>query len=174
MSRRYSRIKNALTYQQSLENYIAYLQNAATRTPNIGGGKARDPNQVLFVQPFTLQLGANDRLQVSASRTAWTEYTAAFGTHTTTSAGTGNVSFKIRGFRPAKVNIVTGRSTANRTVATSKVTKAKYLSYGGTSRSVPFGKAAATDTEELVFEVIRSEIAVPDSGILCYMVPEKA
>jgi hypothetical protein len=173
MSRHYSRILQAARLQQELTAYVEFLTGKAERQPNIGTRGGRPAQTALYITPFTLTLGANDKIQCGANSASWTANEGAFGSHVTATLPAGDVAFKIRGFQPAKVVIVTGRE-ATGTVKTSHITKGKYLSYGGTSRSIPFGKAAAGDTEAVTFQTIKDLIAPAGSTTKVYLQPEKA
>ena len=173
MSRHYSRINQAARYQAALENYVAYIQGKTERQPGIGTKGTREPSQTLYVNPFTVNIGTADTIKVSASRTAWDAHEAAFGTHTVAALPAGDVALSLRGFKPARAVIITGRSNAAKTVKESHITKTKYLSYGGTSRSIPFGKSAANDVEVTVFQGIKSTLAPAGSGVVVYLSPEK-
>jgi hypothetical protein len=173
MSKHYSRILQAARYQTALTAYTEYITGKAERQPNIGTKGNRPPSTKLYISPFSFTIGATDKLETSANQAAWTEHEGAFGSHTLAALPSGDVSFKIRGFRPSKVVIITGRSGSG-TVKTSHITKTKYLSYGGSSRSIPFGKAASGDTEVTVFDTIRDLVAPTGSPLKVYLSPEKA
>ncbi len=173
MSKHYSRIVQASRYQLALESYVAYIEGKANRQPNIGSGRTRDASQTLFVTPFSVNLGSTVKLQVSASQPAWAEHEGAFGDHTVAVLPGGDTSVRLRGVKAARVTIVTGRKTKP-DVDESHITKMKYLNYGGTSRSIPFGRAAAGDTEVAVFETIKGLIAPPGSATRVYLTSEVA
>jgi hypothetical protein len=165
----------AARYQLALENYVAYMQGKTERQPQIGTKQPRQPSQVLYVNPFSLNIGTADTIKVSADRTAWDTHEGAFGTHTLAALPSGDVGLSIKNFRAARVSIVTGRSNAARTVKESHITKTKYLNYGGTSRSIPFGKTSAgsAETEVTVFQTIKTSLAPVGSTLKVYLAPEK-
>lgn len=165
----------AARYQLALENYVAYMQGKTERQPKIGTQQPRQPSQVLYVNPFSLSIGTADTIKVSADRAAWDTHEGAFGTHTLAVLPGGDVALTLKNFRAARVTIVTGRSNAERTVKESHITKTKYLSYGGTSRSIPFGKTASgsVETELAVFQTIKTAVAPVGSTIKVYLSPEK-
>ncbi len=175
MSRHYSRINQAARYTAALENYVAYIQGKTERQPGIGTRAARQPSQVLYVNPFSLNIGTADTIKVSADKQAWDTHEGAFGVHTLAALPSGDVALTLKNFRASRVTIVTGRSNAERTVKESHITKTKYLSYGGTSRSIPFGKSAsgASETELAVFQTIKTELAPVGSTLKVYLSPEK-
>lgn len=172
MSKHYSRIMQAARYQAALTNYVEYVTGKTERQPNIGTKGNRPAQTTLYITPFTITLGANDRIQSGANSQAWTAHEGAFGSHVVATLPAGDVAFKIRGFKPAKVVIVTGRLTQGE-VKPSHITKQKYLSYGGTTRTIPFGKAAAGDTEAVTFQTIKDLIAPAGSTTKVYLSPEK-
>ena len=172
MSKHYSRILSAARYQAELEAYINYISGKASRQLNIGNGKKRLASTTLYVLPFAFPATSNTYLQQSAATAAWTEYEGEIGGHAVATLPANTSAVKIRGARAARIIVVTGRSPDG-VVKTSHITSAKYLSYGGTSRSVPFGRAGATDTLETVFEAIKSVLAPTGSANKVYLEPEK-
>lgn len=172
MSKHYSRILQAARYQAALNAYVEYVTGKAERQPNIGTKGNRPAQTTLYITPFSLTLGPTDKIQCGANETAWNANEGAFGSHVVATLPAGDVAFKIRGFKPAKVVIVTGRSAQGK-VTPSHITKQKYLSYGGTTRTIPFGKAAAGDTEATVFQTIKDLIAPAGSSTKVYLSPEK-
>ncbi len=172
MGRHYSRIAGAARYQQALTNYVAFIEGKTNRQPGIGTGKKRDKSQILFVKPFGAPAATSDLFQVSASQTAWVAHEGSFGSHALATLPSGGAALRVRGFRPARVVIVTGRQD-NGVVKESHITKQKYLSYGGTSRSIPFGKAAAGDTELGVYDTIRGLLVPTGSTVRAYLSPER-
>lgn len=155
---RYSRIVSASRYAKALENYIKYVSGTADRQGKIGQGTKRPPSKTLYVNPFSLKTTDKQYAETSASETAWNDTKANLTGYTkeTLTAGT-EFALDASGYRAARISIKTGVSDAG-TIKTSKVTGMKYLSYGGKSSSVPFGKKENTDTESAVFDVLKGKI----------------
>lgn len=162
---RYSRIVTASRYAKALDNYIKYVSGTAERQTKIGQGTKRPPSKTLYVTPFGLKTATNQFIEVSAAETAYTDYSANLTGYVkaTLTSGTES-SIKPSGFRPARISIKTGSSEAG-TVTTSKVTGMKYLSYGGKSSSVPFGRKETADAESAVFEILKTKIATSTNKV---------
>ena len=160
MGDRYSRILESSRYYAALTNYLQYIQNQDRRHTGVGEGNPRPPSVTLFIEPFDYNLPAGQKHRTSASQIAWNRYKGnsylAARTTDVTPTGDGEV-IKLAKFRPARVIVTTGRSQTG-VVKTSRVTKMKYLSYGGDSTSIPFGRANATDTFAEATSIIRGQI----------------
>lgn len=157
-SRRYSRIMEAARYYAAIDNYLQYIQDASRHSTNIGSGRARPPSQPLFIVPFAVDLAAGQMVPVSASQTAWNAHGARFAGRTVAVApAAAENRIKIADFKAARVVITTGLS-ATGTVKTSRVTGLKYLSYGGQSTSIPFGRLNDADEEATAFAAIEAAI----------------
>jgi hypothetical protein len=162
---RYSRIVSASRYAKALDNYIKYVSGTAERQGKIGQGTKRPPSKTLYINPFALKTTDKQYAEVSASETAWNDHKANFTGYTKESLVSGTeFSLKASGYRAARVSLKTGASDSG-TIKTSKVTGMKYLSYGGKSSSVPFGKKDNTDTESAVFDVIKGKFSGSSSQV---------
>jgi hypothetical protein len=82
---------------------------------------------------------------------------------------------KPEGYQPARAIIVTGRTSgsANAKVTTSKVTGMKYLSYGGNSTSIAFGKASYTELFTTSASAVRTAIVGVTAGAVVTIKEEK-
>ena len=140
------------------DNYVNYLSNLDEQQPNVGNGTPKPPQTELYVQPFAVDLGTNQYLKVSGTEDRWNTWGSQFANYTkeTLNAGGGETFLKLRNIRPARMVIKTGISSA-KTVVTAKTTKRKYVSYGGTSGSIPFGKNA-TETELEAFQALKTAV----------------
>lgn len=156
MSRRFSRIREASYLNQAVNNYVAWLQNAATRPRNVGGGVARPPSVELAIEPFGFTVAVGTAVRATATTAARTQMSSAIGSYATP-AGGGITLQRIPGFKAARVSLFVG--TGNSTVATSEITGLRYLKYGGNSFSHPFGQSVGTDLEYEVFGAIRTALA---------------
>lgn len=159
MARRYSRILDAARLAQAVDNYVTYIQTAATRPRRIGQGAPRPVQVDLAIDPFTITTAATDLYLGRAGQPS----RAFLGTEIGTAAvevGGAVVAKKVPGWSPAKITV--GVMTGTATVATSAVTGLQYLKYAGTTYSHPFGKKVATDSEFDVFQDIKAALAGPN------------
>lgn len=155
---RYSRIVTASRYAKALANYVKYVSGTSERQSKLGQGTKRPPSKTLFVTPFGLKTANNQYVEVSASETAYTDFSSNLTGYVkaTLTSGTES-SIKPSGYRAARVSVKTG-ATGEYKIETSKVTGMKYLNYGGKSVSVPFGKKETADTESGVFDILKGKI----------------
>lgn len=156
MSRRFSRIREAAYLNQAVDNYVQWLQTAATRPRNVGGGVDRPPSVELAIEPFGFTVAVGTAVRGTATTAARTQMSAAVGTYAAP-AGGGITLQRIPGYKAARVSLFIG--TGNSTVATSEITGLRYLKYGGSSFSHPFGQNVGTDLEYDVFTAIRTALA---------------
>ena len=138
------------------DNYVNYLSNLDEQQLNVGNGTPKPPQIELYVQPFALDLDIEQYIKVNATQDRWNTWGSQFANYAkaTLNTGGGEVSLKLRGVRPARMVIKTGISTT-KTVVTAKTTKRKYVTYGGTSGSIPFGKNG-TETEVEAFQALKT------------------
>lgn len=143
---RFYRVLRGQRGQAAKDKYINYL-NGIDIEDNVGGGTAKPPSQTLYVRPFSGGLPSTVWLRVSASTTAWGNFgtVSTIATRTKETIASGNTAVKIRGFKAARVSKTTGIASSG-TRKTSTKTGLPYLSYGGASLSLPFGKSGDTDT----------------------------
>lgn len=147
MGGRYSDIKRAAKLQAGLTNYINYLQTAATRPSRIGTQGPRNLTQIVYVEPFTVTVAADE---VVAARCTPESYNALNASINGSSiAGVANtlgakavVSFPK--FSAARV-VLFRNNTRVVNVETSDVTGLRYLKYTGDRFSCPFGGTANVD-----------------------------
>jgi len=164
-SRRYSRILQAARYYAAIDNYINYVKDASRHSTNIGSGDPRPESIKLYVKPFGRSLATGQLIEASASAPAWNTYSAKFANRTTaTPPGNAGLIIVPEDYKAARVKITTGKS-ANGIVKTSRVTGMKYLSYGGKSTSIPFGKGTDNaETQETAFLELETSIDDQLSG----------
>lgn len=158
MARRFSRIRQAAYLSQAVDNYVQWIQNAASRVPNVGGGTPR-PNQVeLGIQPFNVDFDAASdvRFLARVSQPSRTFMESAVGTAAVVPGGAITAQ-KVAGWKPAKITLFVGTGTS--TAATSAITGLRYLKYNGTNYAHPFGKISATDREQTRFNAIKTALA---------------
>jgi len=170
---KYSRILQSAKYYPALDNYIKYMTDASKRGQNVGEGKPRPKSQKLYIDPFNIALAAGQVVPQSGNQATWTTYAAAIGNRAAATAPADeNLIVKVADYSAARISITTGRS-ATGVKKVSKVTGLPYLSYGGTSTSLPFGRNAATDTMLAAFTEIQDRVVRTTPGAIVSMVPEK-
>lgn len=164
-SRRYSRIMEAARYYAAIDNYIKYITDASKHSTNIGSGDPRAASIKLYIKPFGRALAANQMIETSGAEPTWNTYGPKFAGRTTAAApGDAGLIIVPEDFKAARVKITTGKS-AQGIVKVSRVTGLKYLSYGGKSSSVPFGRGATVgETMETAFGEIEAAIRPTLSG----------
>ena len=171
--KRYSRILSAAKYYSAIDNYIKYITDASKRGSKVGSGKPRQESIKLYIDPFNIKLAAGQVALASAAKPSWTTYDGNLGTHTTATKPTNeDLIIKLQNFSAARVNITKGRS-ASGVPKTSKVTGLKYLDYGGTSTSIPFGRKNETETQEAAFLEIKTAILASTAGAIITLKPEQ-
>lgn len=167
MSKKFSRVIQAGRLQTALANYQKWLTGEANRQPNIGKKGNRPALQHLFVEPFNLSLPTTVLVQQSGQVAAWEKYGGDIGTHTVATVPSGSSSVKLRGYKAARIRIITASETKG-TPKTSHITGLQYLSYGATSVSLPFGKNSNDTTEAAAYASITSVL----TNVKTYLVPE--
>lgn len=177
MTRRYSRILGAAKYYSAIDNYIKYITDASKRGQNVGQGKKRPESTKLYIDPFDVKMAAGQRAVASGALPTWNQYKsiAAVSNRVTDQAPADtDLIITPEGWKAARISIKTGISD-NGIVKTSKVTGLKYLSYGGTSSSLPFGRNDETETETAAFNTLVAAIEPTLSGNFdITYIPEKA
>jgi hypothetical protein len=161
MADRYGDILRGARLKVALDNYIKYLSGEVSRQPNIGKGKPRAENTELYVHPFGTTLASKQSVLVSGNKAFWGTHKSKFANYTADAIVTenGETSLKLKGFRAARASYKTGISPTGKE-ATSNATKMKYLKYGGTSTSIPFGNSATPKTESAAFDDIKTKFGI--------------
>jgi hypothetical protein len=141
------------------DNYINYLTNLDDRQPNIGQGKDKPPQTELFIKPFALDLDTDQYLKVNATAERWNAFGTPFANYAKASLDSvgGEIFLQLRNVSPAKMVIKTGLSTTKQ-VVTAKTTKRKYVTRGGESGSIPFGKNTPGETEVEAYNALRAAV----------------
>lgn len=160
MARRYKRILESAKYYAAIDNYIKYITDASKRGSKVGQGKPRPESIRLYLEPFGQDLTTGQKVRASAALPTWDKVkgVGAVSSRVAATAPTdADNILRLEGFKPAKVAVVSGRSDKG-VAKTSAVTGLKYLSYGGSSTSFPFGKTSDTDSESGAFEAIKAAL----------------
>ena len=174
MGARYSRILEAAKLAPQLDACLDYQKNSARRGARVGQGKPRPTGMELWVIPFGIPVHTSQRVRATGSVDGFNTYGAREGLATRVDGELTNglTPLKLTGFKAARIAITTGVSTTGKE-RTSNVTKAKYLSYGGESTSVPFGRANGTDTELAAFTQAKASIKGQSKTIRVALIREK-
>lgn len=156
MGRRYSRILQASYLNQAVDNYVQYIQQASTRTRNIGGGTAKPPQVDLAIEPFNIDVASGEKWLARVGQPSRAQLGTGVGTAVQEVGGSVD-AIKVAGFQPARISVFIGSGSS--TVATSKITGLRYLKYNGTNYSHPFGRVASTDREQEIFNNVKAALA---------------
>ena len=153
-----TRLLEAARLQGAWQNYLDYLSDVTKQQPGIGTRGPRPVPTKVYLKPFTFEIDAADQRIAANSNTAmWNQFRAPFSSYVDETADPASVDvLKISGFRAAK--LVVKQVTGAAVVKTSNRTKLKYLSYPGDSGGLAFGRNTATDTEEEIFEILRTAV----------------
>ncbi|RUT08423.1 hypothetical protein DSM106972_015910 [Dulcicalothrix desertica PCC 7102] len=169
--RKYSRILQAAKYYSAVDNYIKYITDASKRGGRVGTGDPRPKSKKYFIDPFGIKLGAGQVVPVTSSEPAFTAYSADIaGRFQATEANEDNI-IPVRSYRAARAIITTGRTTSG-TAKTSRVTGLKYLSYGGKSISVAFGRKNETEEFAAAAAEVKAAIQTRVAGAIVTISPE--
>jgi hypothetical protein len=135
------------------DNYVNYLNTVDDRQPNVGNGKHKPPQTVLYLKPFSDKLADAQFLKATATTSLWTAYKTKFGTNSKDDIASTDTVLKNTGYKAAKVIITTGLS-ATAITKTAKTTKRKYASYGGESGGIAFGRKTPAQAEMTAYNEI--------------------
>lgn len=142
-----------------ITTYKAYLDNpeiAKQENPVLN----RPPSVAVYIEPFSFDLATDQMAKVSTSQPSLTTYlnnVNAGGVRLTSTLASGETGFRVAKFRPARVQIKTGRSSTG-TREISKTSGLPYKYYGGRSISIPFGRRAVGEDQQQAFDAIRASI----------------
>lgn len=151
MGRRFSRIKEGQKLAAAWTAYKNYWDTAATRPSGIGTGQARILDAVVYIQPYTTNVGVSEVVSAKAYNEGYTNLVTYINSATqaqVTSTIGANTLINIPKFKPARV---VWQRAATRSVSTppSKFTGQEYLKYNNIERfSCPFG--ASSDADDLM------------------------
>lgn len=166
MGNRYSDIKRGAELNTALQNYISHLQNLGTAPSGIGTQGPRNLDKLLFVAPYTAEVGATSKLAVQNTTDGYNQLQTYINgstfADTTDNLGTDTL-VQLPKFRASRV-VLFLNSTRSVTVERSDVTNLEYLKYAGTRYSCAFGATADTDDEMEAFLDIKSATIAALSG----------
>lgn len=146
-----SKLASAKREAVYFDNQVEYLSTLDDRQPNIGQGEDKPPQTPLYIKPFAFELTPTQFIRENATAARWTTYKAEIGNRAVDTVADTAKIIPFRGFTPARIVIKTG--VGAKQVKTSKSTKRKYVSRGGTSGSIPFGNNG-TETEQEAYDAI--------------------
>lgn len=152
ISSQLARAKQEAVY---FDNYIDYLNTLDDRQPNIGQGTDKPPQTPLYIKPFSFALTPTQFIQENATKARWDSYQTVIGARATDVKSATAVIIPFKGFRPARIVIKTG--VGAKRVETSRRTKRKYVTRGGTSGSIPIGKNG-DETEQEAYDNVKAGV----------------
>lgn len=161
MARRYSDIRRGAKLNAQLAAYAAYVNPATPRPSRIGTRGARGLNKVVYVAPFTAQVGTDELCAAKCKPESYTIISPAILGGTTKAdvkdaLGTNSlVSFPR--FRASRVVFFQNASRVV-TVKNSEITNAEYLKYTGNHYSCPFGATIDSDDEMEAFLDVKAAL----------------
>ena len=161
MGGRYSDIYRAAALEQARTNLEAYRANAGQRTPNIGGGTPRDLDAMVYIQPFTVDVAADEVVAAKAYNQGFTTLGTYINGSSVAAAQTtlgANTIIKLPKFRAARVRWE--RATTKQLVPrTAEATRTVYGAYTNLETfSCPFGGTA--DTDDMISSFLDVQAAV--------------
>lgn len=160
MGNRYSDIKRGAELNTALNNYINHLQSLGTAPSGIGTQGPRNLDKLLFVMPFTAEVGATSKLAAKNTTEGYNQLQTYINgstfAETTDNIGTDTL-VQLPKFRAARV-VLFLNATRSVTVERSDVTNLEYLKYAGTRYSCAFGATADTDDQMEAFIDVKTAI----------------
>jgi hypothetical protein len=164
--RRYSDVNRGQILADMQQNRRAWQDRPLDqRGSRLGQGQNRQMN-TMYLEPFGITLASNTKYEVKVpvrSR-GISELTAAIGNRVLDTIPETTIGLVQSNFRPARVIYFKGTGTS--TVATSAITRARYLKRAGSSYTHPFGAATSTERELAALNAIRSDLkAQPNAGV---------
>lgn len=163
---RYSDIKRAARLKVGLDNYINHLQTMGTRPSRIGTQGARNLDETLFIQPFTVTVGVSEFVSARCTTDSRTKLltivNGAADAAVTITLGANDL-IDLGKFRPARV-VYFENSTRSVSVQTSDVTGLQYLKYAGDRFSLPFGAQTATSDQTDAFLAAKAAILTANAA----------
>jgi hypothetical protein len=153
---RYSDIRRGAQLNEALTNYVQYL--TTPRTPKTNTRGARPAQQQVFVLPYSIDLGTDQVVAVKSPTEGVNRLVPLINNTTDTQAEVltakgSKTPVVIQGFSPARL-VTFENTTRSVTVATSDITKSKYLKYAGDRYQCAFGKKAANDDINDAFNIL--------------------
>ena len=151
MATRFQNVLRGARGVAARDKYLAYLTGISTRPNKIGTKGNRPPSIKLYIQPFSIDLGATTYVEVSALQTATSamQGTAAVTSHVKLAAAVPvatNTRLKLSSFTSARL-IRKTQSSAQGVAKKSDLTGLDYLRYASTSLSIPFGRKNTTEVQ---------------------------
>lgn len=159
MGARYSRIRRASRLAAAALKLADYYDPTKPKPSYPSRQQPRPAYIPVYFKPFSFDL---DTTQVMRSTTqevnGWQSFSGAIGARAKIALAAGEVLFFVEGFKPARVTVTTGVQPSG-TPETSQVTGLRYLKYGGTSVSVPFGKTG-TETAAEAYTAVKAALTL--------------
>lgn len=162
---RFSDIRRGAELKYAFDNWVNYMTDYENRPSNIGQGTPRGEQKDVYLTPFGEDVAADELAKASVTVAHLEVLRPHIAAVTAASLvepdSDGNLGGKkatdIIGFRPARVVWFRNQNKVS-TVATSKVTKLRYLKYEGDRYSCPFGKGTANDDQQDAFKALKARL----------------
>lgn len=157
---RYYRVIMGHRGDDAKDRFITWLKSRGQNsTGNRNSGRTRPEKIALYLNPFSLELAATQRLKASAEAPSWARVTgvAAVTSRVSSALPTNGVALPIKKFKAARVVVKTGQ-TSTGTIKNSHITGLSYKDYGGSSFSIPFGKSTDSETELQAMAAIKAAL----------------
>jgi len=173
MARRYSDINRGPLLAQAHAARQAYIARdiAARNAARRPGQRTASAAFYVLIKPFSQTLsGSNDAYLCRTNQRNHSQLSGAIGTHAPASAND-STYLQSGDFNPAKIKLFV--KTGSNPNAVSAVTGIHYTRALGQSYSHPFGQAAATDKEFVVYEAISTALRTANANSRISYTPEK-
>lgn len=140
MGARYSRLRRAARLAAAATKLADYYDPTKPKPSYPSRSQPRPAYIPIYFKPFSFELAATQVMRSTAQETGgWGAYSTAIGARAKNTLAANETVFFVEGFKPARVTVTSGVEDTG-VEEFSKVTGLRYLKYGGTSVSVPFGK----------------------------------
>jgi hypothetical protein len=165
MSSRYSNIRQAVQLQAALTALRAHEDRV--RTPQINSRGAQGARKNVYVNAFGFTFESTEVLRVRNNSADYTTLStpinnAATGAKVTDALGSNTVVVR-PGFSPARI-VWFRNATRSVTPARSEATNQEYLKYAGERSSCAFGRKTVADSQNSVFDAIKTAITAANPG----------
>lgn len=168
-----SRYYRVLTGQRGVtarQKYLDFLAGAQERALDPGTGEDRPPSIPLYITPFAFPMATDHVLRESALQLSWEHCSAISPTQqfVTSDLGT-KTAVNIKSYKAARA--IRTQKGAREAEKRSEITGLPYRPYNNRSRSVPFGKNLAADTQAAVGAALVAAYAT--TGFSARITPER-
>lgn len=167
---RYYRVLTGARGATARQKYLDFLAGAQERALDPGTGEDRPESVPLYITPFAFPLPADHVLRESALSPSWDHCKGIAPTlqHVTDALGA-DTAITIKSYKAARA--IRTQKGAREAQKRSEITGLPYRPYNNRSRSVPFGKNLAADTQAAVGAALVAAYATV--GFTARITPER-